>query len=142
PSPLSTPDEAAGYLEVKSARNLSSIVVPVAFDTKPALDLSKLANTYARLVDVAVDFRLRVARPADGNDFGEEVAQVNDLLDRLVRLSEDPETKPGDRPPFGLDLVGPGAEADLRLAVLRQDDKRLAAAPSVPADIVVAGDLA
>lgn len=142
PSPLSTPDEAAGYLEVKSARNLSSIVVPVAFDTKPALDLSKLANTYARLVDVAVDFRLRVARPADGNDFGEEVAQVNDLLDRLVRLSEDPETKPEDRPPFRLELVGPGAEADLRLAVLRQDDKRLAAAPSVPADIVVAGDLA
>ena len=66
PSPLSELSETLGYLEVKTAKNLASTVVPVAFNDKPALKLADLPpQAYARLAEVAIDFKLKVARPAD-----------------------------------------------------------------------------
>ena len=113
PSPASELSETLGYLEVKSAKNLSSSVVPVAFDGKPAPDLSALpANAYARLVEIAVDYRLKVARPARGDGFDAEVALVDSALDALA-------TAAGKG--INVEIVEPGAEADVRLAVMRGD---------------------
>ena len=53
PSPASELKDAVGYLEVKSAKNLSSDVAPVAFNDKPALALDQLPpKAYARLAEV------------------------------------------------------------------------------------------
>ncbi|MER2634979.1 MAG: caspase family protein, partial [Rhizobiaceae bacterium] len=122
PSPLSTLEEAVGYLEVKSAKNLTSTVAPVAFDGKPAVTLSDLPpNAYARLAEVAVDFKLRVARPAETEGLAGQVALVNSTLDALA--SADGRT-------FNVELVPPGAEADIRLAVLPQGAGGVAATAS------------
>ena len=89
PSPLSELSETLGYLEVKSAKNLSSSVVPVAFGDKPALKLSDLPpNAYARLAEVAIDFHLKVARPAEAAGLGDEVALVNATLDKLAQATD------------------------------------------------------
>ena len=69
---------------------------------------------YARVAELAVDYRLRVSRPADdGKGLGEEVAMVNAMLDKL-------NAEEGKK--FNIELVPSGAEADLRLAVLRESD--------------------
>jgi hypothetical protein len=110
PSPASELSEAVGYLEVRSAKNLSSSVAPVAFNGKPAPKLAELPpNAYARLAELAVDFKLKVARPAPAEGLEEEVALVNATLDTLAA-----ELDKG----FNIGLVEPGGEADLRLAVL------------------------
>jgi hypothetical protein len=113
PSPLSELSETLGYLEVKTAKNLSSTVVPVAFNDKPALKVADLPpQAYARLAEIAVDFKLRVARPADAEGLTADVKLVNDMLDKLVRVADKR---------FNVELVPPGAEADVRLAVLAED---------------------
>ena len=112
PSPASELSETLGYLEVKSAKNLTSTVVPVAFEGKPALDLAAMpANAYARLVELAVDYRLKVARPAGGDGFDAEVDLVDDALEKLAT----------DGRGVNVEIVDPGAEADVRLAVMRGD---------------------
>jgi hypothetical protein len=112
PSPASELSETLGYLEVKSAKNLTSTVVPVAFEGKPALDLAAMpANAYARLVELAVDYRLKVARPAGGDGFDAEVALVDSALEKLAT----------DGKGVNVEIVEPGAEADVRLAVMRGD---------------------
>lgn len=106
--------DAIGYVEVKSAKNLTSRVVAVAFKDKPALDLSSLPpKTYARLAEVTIDFKLKVARPAPAEGLEAEVALANQTLDALVA---DPNRR------FNVELVEPGQEADVRLAVLREND--------------------
>ena len=65
PSALSEISDAVGYLEVQSAKNLESRVKPVEFGGKPALNLADIpANSYARVAELAVDYKLAVARPA------------------------------------------------------------------------------
>jgi hypothetical protein len=114
PSPVSGADEAVGYLEVRSATNLTSRVAPVAHDGKPALALDAFPpNAYARLAELRLDFTLLVARPAGAGGLDAEVALANATLDRLAG-------KQGA--PFRISLVEPGAEADLRLAVMREND--------------------
>lgn len=123
PSPLATLEEAVGYVEVKSAKNLSSTISPVAFDDKPAVALSALPpNAYARLAELAVDFKLRVARPADNPALAAQVALANATLDALVSA---------DGRSFNIELVPPGADADLRLAVLPQSAAGIAATASL-----------
>ena len=113
PSPVSEADEAVGYVEVQSAKNLTSRVEPVAHDDRPALALDAFPpNAYARLTQLQLDFTLAVARPAPSEGLDAQVALVNETLDRLA-------AKEGAT--FRIGLVDPGAEADLRLAVMREN---------------------
>ena len=113
PSALSQLSEALGYLEVESAKNLESRVKPVEFDNKPALKLADIpANAYARLAELAVDYKLVVARPAATDGLDKETALVNAVLDELAAK---------ENSGFHIALVEPGKSADLRLAVLREN---------------------
>ncbi|MGD9914591.1 MAG: caspase family protein [Rhizobiaceae bacterium] len=113
PEPISEMSEAVGYVEVKSAKNLTANVYPVAFDDKPALKLADLpANAYARVAEFAVDYKLVVARPDKSEGLDAEVALANQVLDQLAA---DADAK------FRIQLVEPGAEADLRFAVLKEN---------------------
>jgi len=109
PTPLAAMSEAVGYVEVTNAKNLESTVIPVEFDGKPALKLADIPkNAYARVAELAVDYKLVVARPGPAQGLEAEVALVNTVLDELAA---DPEAR------FRVQLVEPGAEADLRFAV-------------------------
>jgi hypothetical protein len=120
PSPTSEMKDALGYLEVTTAKNLTSAARPVEFGGKPALELAAIPpQAYARLTELAVNFKLRVARPAVNPALQKEVALVNATLDGLA-------AKPEKR--FNLELVEAGADADLRLAVLRENEIEGAAA--------------
>ncbi|MEP6565397.1 MAG: caspase family protein, partial [Mesorhizobium sp.] len=113
PSALSQLSEALGYLEVQSAKNLESRVKPVEFDGKPALKLADIpANAYARLAELAVDYKLSVARPAAAQGLEKETALVNAVLDELAAK---------ENSGFHIALVEPGKSADLRLAVMREN---------------------
>ena len=113
PSPLSLTSAALGYVEVQSAKNLESRVRPVEFDGKPAMKIADIpANAYARVAELAVDFKLSVARPGASGGLDAEVALVNSVLDELV-------ASPDKR--FNIALVDPGQSADIRLAVLREN---------------------
>lgn len=114
PTPASELSETVGYLEVKSAENLTSRVAPVAFDGKPALKLTDLPpNAYARLSELAVDYKLRVARPSAAEGLESEAKVVDAMLDRLA-------ADEGKR--FNIEFVAPGEEADIRLGVFRESD--------------------
>lgn len=113
PSALSTLDQAAGYLEVSSAKNLESRLKPVAYDDKPALKVADIpANAYARVAELAVDYKLAVARPAPTAGLEKETGLVNSVLDELAAAKDSG---------ISIALVEPGKGADLRLAVLRED---------------------
>lgn len=120
PSPTSEMKEAVGYLEISTAKNLTSEATPVAFDGKPALDMSAIPpQAYARLSELAVAFELKVARPPQNEKLAEEVALVNSALDELA---SNPEKR------FNIEIVDAGADADLRFAVLRENEIEGAAA--------------
>lgn len=113
PSALSQLSDALGYMEVQSAKNLESRVKPVEFDNKPALKLADIpANAYARLAELAVDYKLVVARPAATDGLAKETALVNAVLDELAAK---------ENSGFRIAPVEPGKSADLRLAVLREN---------------------
>jgi len=113
PSALSPIADAVGYLEVASAKNLESRVKPVEFDGKPALKIADIpANAYARVVELAVDYRLTIARPSASAGLEAETAMVNSVLDELAAAKDSG---------FNIALVEPGKSAELRLAVLRED---------------------
>ncbi|MGX5840029.1 caspase family protein [Mesorhizobium sp. ArgA1] len=112
PSALSKLSDAVGYLEVQSARNLESNLKPVEFDGKPALAPTAVpAGAYARVAELAVDYKLLVAKPARTPGLEKETELVNSVLDELA-------AKPNSG--FHIALVEPGKSADLRLAVLRE----------------------
>lgn len=114
PSPDAAMADAVGYLEVTSAKNLSSEARPVKFEGKEAVALSAIPpNAYARLTELAVNFKLTVARPAPNDKLAEQVAMVNAALDQLAA---NPEKR------FNIELVDAGADADLRLAVTRENE--------------------
>ncbi|PZV33903.1 caspase family protein [Mesorhizobium kowhaii] len=114
PSALSQLSDAVGYLEVQSAKNLESRVKPVEFDNKPALKLADIpANAYARVAEIAVDYKLVVARPAATKGLEKkETALVNSVLDELATAKETG---------FNIELVDPGKSAELRFAVMREN---------------------
>ncbi|MFD2052200.1 caspase family protein [Mesorhizobium calcicola] len=113
PSALSPLSDAVGYLEVQSAKNLESRVKPVEFDKKPALKVADIpANAYARAAEIAVDYKLVVARPAATKGLEKETALVNSVLDELATAK-----KTG----FNIELVDPGRSAELRFAVMREN---------------------
>ncbi|RUX05286.1 MAG: caspase family protein [Mesorhizobium sp.] len=113
PSALSSLSDAVGYLEVESAKNLESRVKPVEFDKKPALKVADIpSNAYARVAEIAVDYKLAVARPAATKGLETETALVNSVLDELAAAKETG---------FNIELVDPGKSAELRFAVMREN---------------------
>jgi len=114
PSPDAKMADALGYLEVTTAKNLSSEARPVKFEDKEVVSLSAIPpNAYARLTELAVNFKLTVARPKPNEALAAEVATVNAALDQLAA---NPEKR------FNIELVAPEADADLRLAVTRENE--------------------
>lgn len=111
--PQDATDAAIGMLEVTSAKNLTCRVKPVANGDKPAVAVDAIPpNAYARLADLALNFTLAVARPAEADGLGAETALVNAMLDQVS-------TKADKR--YNVALVEPGKEADIRLAVMREN---------------------
>jgi len=112
-SPAATLDQAVGYVEVKSAKNLTSRVVPVAHEGLPALAVADVpANAWARLTELAIGFELVVARPG-GDGSSAETELLNAALDRIVDEK---------KVPVNLRLVGADDAADLKLAVMSEMD--------------------
>lgn len=113
PSPISEMADAVGYVEVSSAKNLESNVRPAAYDGKPAIKLSDIpAGAYARVAELAVDYKLVVARPGKADGLDAEVALVDSVLDELNAAKDKR---------FNVALVDAGQSADLRLAVMREN---------------------
>ncbi len=114
PSPASPIEDALGYLEVKSAKNLSARLAPVAYDNKPVVKLADLPpNPYARVAELAVDFKLAVAKPAIRPGLEAAAAEAGKAIDTALA---DTNRR------FNIALVEPGAPADLRLAVLPESE--------------------
>ena len=114
PSPGATMDKAVGYLEVKSSDELTSQLEPVAFDGKPALAASDMPkNAYARLAELSFRMQLIVSRPPAHAGYEKEIAEVNSILDQIAASKDIP---------VNLKLVGPDDSADLKLAVLSEED--------------------
>ncbi len=113
---------ALGYLVVKNAKNLSSSLEPVEADGKPAIKVADIPPTaYAQVAELVVDYKLAVARPGPSDGLDMETALVNSVLDELMALKDE---KRG----FNITLVDPGQSADLRLAVIRENGIKGAAA--------------
>ncbi|MGE0283955.1 MAG: caspase family protein [Rhizobiaceae bacterium] len=111
--PQDASDASIGMVEVTSAKNLSSRLKPVARDDKPALAIDAIpSNAYARVTDLALNFALTVARPSETEELAEEVKLVNAIVDEVS-------TREGKR--YNVNLVEPGKEADIRLAVMREN---------------------
>lgn len=120
PSPASPIEDARGYLEVASATNLSSKLIPLrpteetqATAMKPIMPADIQPGDYARLAEVAIQFELVVARPATSDDYADEIAMVNAILDGIVDNQE---------VAVNLRFVGPDEPADLKIAVMSEMD--------------------
>ncbi len=112
-SPAATLDQAVGYVEVQSAKNLTSRVVPVAHEGLPALAVADVpANAWARLTELAIGFELVVARPG-GDGAPAETELLNAALDKIVDEK---------KVPVNLRLVEADEAADLKLAVMSEMD--------------------
>ncbi len=114
PSPTSTNEEAVGYVEVREADNLKAKVSPVESEGRAALAPAAIpAGAYARLTDVSFDTELTVSLPPDSPSYAAEVAQVRELLAKIVS---------DEQKPLKLKLVDAKQAADLKLAVMSEAD--------------------
>ncbi len=124
PSPGSTLDDAVGYLQVKSSDNLTSQVVPVAYDGKPALAAADMPKDgYARLAELSFRMQLVVSRPPAHPGYENEIAETDAILEAIAASTD---------VPVNLKLVGPDESADLKLAVLSEEDAAVMIADSGP----------
>jgi hypothetical protein len=116
-------EDALGYLEVRGAENMTSSLAmasaaPEASAGSDAGQPARLRSlgdippgAYARAIETRFDFVLKVARPELAEEFAEAASMVHELLDDIA----------GDQSqPFQVEIVEPGAAADLRLAVLSE----------------------
>jgi len=111
--PQDATKDAIGMAEVTSAKSLTSRLKLVAKDGKPAAAVEAIPPTaYARVTELTLDLTLAVARPAETDGLGEEVRLVDAVLDQVS-------TREGKR--YNVTLVEPGKEADIRLAVMREN---------------------
>ncbi len=115
---LAKPDDATaqalGIAEVGSAQDLSAELRTIAADGKPALETGAIpADAYARLVHQAIDFEVRVARPALP---AEADAAERAAAERIERLAAQPVAE-GIR----LRWVAPGEAAEIRLGFTPHD---------------------
>ena len=114
PSPGATLDQALGYVEVLSARNLTSRLMPVAHEGLPAIAAGDIpAGAYARLTELSIGFELVIARPGGGDAFAEEIDLLNTILDRIVEEK---------KAPVNLRFVDAHEAADIKLAVMSEMD--------------------
>lgn len=103
PTAASSLEDALGFAEITYADTFTAELEPVAHNGKQAVDPYDLPKgVYARKIAETVDFTLRVARPE-----GDLPAAVSEALDLLVRETAE-----------RVKLVDPGADADVRLALL------------------------
>ena len=125
PSAASKPEDALGYLEVRSSEGLTAKLSPVEYDGKPAPAPSAIpATAYARLTEVAFDTELTVSRPAPDGRYAAQVEEVDRLLARIA----------GDKErPLKLKLVDASEPADLKLAVMSEEDVATLVASAGPA---------
>lgn len=99
-------EDAKGYLEVVSAKNLKSTLAPVTHDGKPALSEEELAKGgWVRPVELSIGFELTVAR-----------SDAPDVDAALERLAAD------ESQLFRIKLVEPGDPADISLTVASEDE--------------------
>ena len=118
-------EDAIGFLEVKSADNFASRVGVARQDEPAAVSASAEARqnvrsvgdipqgAYARLTEARFDFTLTVARPEMTDAYGAKVELVDGILAEIA-ADETSQVR--------VELVEPGAPADLRLAVLSEAD--------------------
>lgn len=121
PTAAALNEAAIGAVEVKAAKNLSSLLTTVEAGGKPRMKPEEIpAGAFARLTDVVVDFALIVARPGfDDDGLKHEVAMVHKVLDGIAA---DAKKK------FSIKLVDAGQPADIRLVVMRENAIQGAAA--------------
>ncbi len=111
--PLDDLSAALGYLAVRSAKNLVSVLEPVEYNKIAPIAISAIpANAYARVAELSVDYKLAVARPGPQDGLDTEIALVNSVLDELVSAKDTG---------FNVALVESGQSADVRLAVMREN---------------------
>jgi hypothetical protein len=123
-SPADAIEDAIGYAEVSSAETLTAKLATIAFDNKARLGARDLPEgVYARLAEVSFDTQLVVSRPSASTAFAGEVAEANRLLDAIV-ANEDA--------PLKIKIVEPGDSADIRLAVLSEQEVALLVADAGP----------
>jgi hypothetical protein len=114
PSPLSEMTDAIGYLDVRSATNLTSQLLPAAFGGRAALRLEQIpAEAYARVAEFEMNFELVVARPPVMLGLDAHTTLTNAALDRIAA---------DNKVPLKLKVVGPEDRADIRLAVMRESE--------------------
>ncbi len=114
PTAAALDDAVIGYVEVKAAKNLSSLLATVESGGRPRMKAQDIpAGSFARLIDVVVDFALIVARPGNADDsLKHETAMANKALDDIAA---DAKKK------FNVKLVDAGQPADIRLVVMREN---------------------
>lgn len=114
PSPLSELTDAIGYLDVRSATNLNSLLSPAAFNGRTAPRLEEIpAEAFARVVEFEMNFELVVARPPATPRLDAYVKMANSTLDRIA----------ADKSvPLKLKVVRAEDRADIRLVVMRESD--------------------
>jgi hypothetical protein len=123
-SPADAIEDAVGYLEVQSAETLTARLATVEFEGKARVAPTDIPDgAYARLAEVSFDTELVVSRPAAHDDFADEVSATNALLDAIAASEEIP---------VKIRLVDAQDDADLRLAVLSEQDVALLVADAGP----------
>jgi hypothetical protein len=113
PGPQSQMEDALGYLDVRSATNMTSQLLPAAFRERSAMPLDAIpADAYARVAENAVSFEMKVALP-DAASHPEEAAKIAAALETIAN---------NRGTPLKLKLVGAGQPADIRLVVASEAD--------------------
>jgi hypothetical protein len=104
---------ALGYVAVRSAKTLTSVLEPVEYDKKPAPKVADIPpSAYVRIAELTIDYSLAVARPGPSDGLDTETALVNSVLDEILADKERG---------FNVVFVEPGQAADLRFAVVREN---------------------
>ncbi|GAB5504863.1 MAG: hypothetical protein Rhirs2KO_00260 [Rhizobiaceae bacterium] len=123
-SPADAIEDTIGYAEVRSAQSLTAKLGTVEFAGKARINPRDVPDgAYARLAEVAFDTELVIARPAESSNFTDKVAASNALLDAIA-ANEDA--------PVNIRLVEPDEDADLKLAVLSEQEVALLVADAGP----------
>jgi hypothetical protein len=113
PSPSAADDQALGVMEVKSATELRSTLAVSSDDTHPAIAAAAVPKgAYVRLAQVSYPFELTVSKPDPTSTDPAQAAAVSAALDAILADTQ---------AQLRLRVVDPGQPADVRLAVLSDD---------------------
>jgi len=113
PGPQSSMDETLGYLDVRSATNMTSQLLPSTFRERAALSVAAIPkDAYARVAETSVNFEIKVAQP-DAAVHPEQAAMVTAALDAITKIK-------GIQ--VKLKSVATGEPADIRMAVASESE--------------------